>query len=59
MNDPFLGINQHTAPLRSSEPQRLPFEELQARIDRQNLLIQTLVRLLIAKGVIVENEFKE
>lgn len=33
-------------------------EELEARLDRQHLVIQTLLHLLIQKGIIQEQEFK-
>jgi hypothetical protein len=49
-----------TAP--STGPQRVPgsqIDALEARLERANLIIQTLLLLLLEKKVIHEDEFKE
>jgi hypothetical protein len=58
--DLLEGIKPHV-PMskRDVVESRWTIQEMQERIDRQNLLLQTLLRLLLEKGVIQEKEFKE
>ncbi|MBI3736192.1 hypothetical protein HY256_06735, partial [Candidatus Sumerlaeota bacterium] len=43
----------------SAQEARQAVDELAVRVERQNLLLQTLLRLLLEKGVIHEDEFKK
>lgn len=43
----------------SGEDGETDIESLQRRLDQQNLVIQTLLTLLLDKGVIQEDEFRE
>lgn len=48
------------APRSSSSQQHgATTQELQKQLDRQNLMIQTMARLLMAKGVVQEEELNE
>ena len=55
--DPIVPRSSSESP--SSLAARQAVDELAAQVDRQNLLLQTLLRLLLEKGVIQEQEFKE
>ena len=55
--DPIVPRSSSASP--SSLEARQAVDELSARLDRQNLLLQTLLRLLLEKGVIQEEEFKQ
>lgn len=43
----------------SSQTQSAPIQELQLRVERLHLMIQTMSRLLIAKGIMEEQELNE
>lgn len=43
----------------TSPDSRHAISELQHKVERQHLFIQTLLRLLMEKGLIQENEFRE
>lgn len=57
LDSPGMGRRTDTRPLPSTPSGAL--EEMQHRLDRQYLLIQTLLMILIEKKVIHEDEFVE
>ncbi len=52
-------IGESTSASAGAEANRAGLAELQNRLERQNLLLQTLLRLLLKKGIIQEDEFKQ
>lgn len=55
----ILGEVDTTVSSRPTTANKFGLEQLEARVERQNLLIQTLLMLLLEKKVIGEEEFRK